>query len=90
MQTVFGKIFDFVSCPPADQRSRRSVASSTTSPSTSRQFKDVRVFTLHRPRDEPSLGFSVRGGSEHGLSIYISEIDEGSAAGNLALLVDLY
>ena len=28
-----------------------------------------------------ALGFSIRGGSEHGLGIYVSEIDEGSPAG---------
>ena len=39
------------------------------------------MFTIHRESAEPSLGFSVRGGSEHGLGLYISEIDEGSAAG---------
>ena len=28
-----------------------------------------------------ALGFSIRGGSEHGLGIYVSELDEGSPAG---------
>lgn len=27
------------------------------------------------------LGFSVRGGSEHGLGIFVSKVEEGSAAG---------
>lgn len=58
----------------------RSVASTSTNTS-GRHIKDVRVFTVQRDKDEPSLGFCVRGGSEHGLGIYVSEIDAGSAAG---------
>lgn len=27
------------------------------------------------------LGFSVRGGSEHGLGIFVSKVEEGSSAG---------
>ncbi|WAR22126.1 PDZD7-like protein [Mya arenaria] len=65
----------------------RSIASTSTNPSTSRQLKDVRVFTLQRDVGEPSLGFSVRGGAEHGLSVYISDIDADSAAERSGLLV---
>ena len=38
---------------------------------------------MYREKDEPSLGFCVRGGSEHGLGIYVSEIEDDSAAGNM-------
>ena len=37
------------------------------------------VFLVREP--EENLGFSVRGGSEHGLGIYVSEITEESPAG---------
>ena len=33
------------------------------------------------------LGISIRGGSEHGLGIYISEVDEGSVADTYGLKV---
>jgi hypothetical protein len=58
----------------------RSEASTSTIGS-GRHVKDVRVFTVLREKDEPSLGFCVRGGSEHGLGIYVSEIEDDSAAG---------
>ena len=41
---------------------------------------DLKIVTLLRGHYEP-LGFSIRGGSEHGLGIYISEVESGSAAG---------
>lgn len=40
----------------------------------------VKTVLLTRDPDE-NLGFSVRGGSEHGLGIYVSEIIQDSAAG---------
>ncbi|XP_064601311.1 PDZ domain-containing protein 7-like [Liolophura sinensis] len=43
------------------------------------EVEDVRVITITKSDDE-SLGFSVRGGSEHGLGIYVSEVDEDSVA----------
>lgn len=58
----------------------RSVASTSTSTS-GHHIRDVRVFNVYRDPGEANLGFSVRGGSEHGLGIYISEIDTGSTAG---------
>lgn len=40
---------------------------------------------IHAVRVEKSpagrLGFSVRGGSEHGLGIFVSKVEEGSSAG---------
>lgn len=64
----------------------RSIASASTSGS-SHHIRDVRVFTVHRDPKEGNLGFSVRGGSEHGLGIYVSEIDSGSAAEKSGLQV---
>lgn len=44
---------------------------------------------IHAVRVEKSpagrLGFSVRGGSEHGLGIFVSKVEEGSSAGERAL-----
>ncbi len=38
--------------------------------------------TISVMKDGPeNLGFSIRGGSEHGLGIFVSEVDETSAAG---------
>ena len=37
------------------------------------------VCIVRQPYDQ--LGFSIRGGSEHGLGIYVSELDPDSAAG---------
>ena len=45
--------------------------------STNAQLQTV---TLLKEKSE-QLGFSIRGGSEHGLGIYVSEVDIGSAAG---------
>lgn len=43
---------------------------------------------IHAVRVEKSpagrLGFSVRGGSEHGLGIFVSKVEEGSSAGEWA------
>ncbi|XP_060553441.1 PDZ domain-containing protein 7-like isoform X3 [Ruditapes philippinarum] len=64
----------------------RSEASTSTIGS-GRHVKDVRVFTVLREKDEPSLGFCVRGGSEHGLGIYVSEIEDDSAAGKAGIEV---
>ncbi len=36
------------------------------------------------------LGISIRGGSEHGLGIYISEVDDGSVADTYGLKVSVY
>lgn len=35
------------------------------------------------------LGISIRGGSEHGLGIYISEVDDGSVADTYGLKVSV-
>lgn len=44
---------------------------------------------IHAVRVEKSpagrLGFSVRGGSEHGLGIFVSKVEEGSSAGERGL-----
>ena len=40
----------------------------------------AKVVTLTKDQDE-GLGFSIRGGSEHGLGIFVSEVEEDSPAG---------
>ncbi|XP_048249231.1 PDZ domain-containing protein 7-like isoform X2 [Haliotis rufescens] len=39
---------------------------------------DLRVVVI--PHRDENLGFSIRGGSEHGLGIFVSEVDDGSTA----------
>ncbi|XP_029961365.1 whirlin-like [Salarias fasciatus] len=43
-------------------------------------FGDVRQVTLTRSRSHEGLGFSIRGGSEHGVGIYVSLVEPGSSA----------
>ncbi|XP_021361258.1 uncharacterized protein LOC110455442 isoform X2 [Mizuhopecten yessoensis] len=38
------------------------------------------VVTIQKVSQDGNLGFSVRGGAEHGLGVYVSEIEEGSLA----------
>ena len=42
---------------------------------------DVHIITIHSSPTQQGLGFSIRGGSEHGLCVYVSDIDRGSVAG---------
>ncbi|KAH3708217.1 uncharacterized protein LOC127857219 [Dreissena polymorpha] len=73
---------------PQFEGDRGSLGSgASTAPSTSRAIRDVRVFTIVKSPSEPSLGFAVRGGSEHGLGVYVSEVDPGSAAEQSGLQV---
>ncbi|XP_033756926.1 uncharacterized protein LOC117339451 isoform X2 [Pecten maximus] len=41
---------------------------------------EVVVVTIQKVSPDRNLGFSVRGGAEHGLGVYVSEIEEGSLA----------
>ncbi|XP_054876486.1 whirlin [Poeciliopsis prolifica] len=41
---------------------------------------EVRQVTLTRSRSQEGLGFSIRGGSEHGVGIYVSLVEPGSSA----------
>eukprot|EP00063_Salmo_salar_P016987 XP_013991822.1 PREDICTED: whirlin-like isoform X2 [Salmo salar] len=41
---------------------------------------DVRQVTLKRHKSNEGLGFSIRGGSEHGVGIYVSLVEPGSLA----------
>lgn len=43
-------------------------------------FCDVRQVTLTRSRSHEGLGFSIRGGSEHGVGIYVSLVEPDSSA----------
>uniref|UniRef100_A0A3B4U5Z4 Whirlin n=1 Tax=Seriola dumerili TaxID=41447 RepID=A0A3B4U5Z4_SERDU len=43
-------------------------------------FGEVRKVTLTRSRSHEGLGFSIRGGSEHGVGIYVSLVEPGSSA----------
>nr|XP_057934168.1 PDZ domain-containing protein 7-like [Doryrhamphus excisus]XP_057934169.1 PDZ domain-containing protein 7-like [Doryrhamphus excisus]XP_057934171.1 PDZ domain-containing protein 7-like [Doryrhamphus excisus]XP_057934172.1 PDZ domain-containing protein 7-like [Doryrhamphus excisus] len=48
--------------------------------------EDLHTITVDKSRDG-KLGFSVRGGSEHGLSIFVSKVEDGSTAEDAGLLV---
>lgn len=41
---------------------------------------DTRYVTLKRTKSQEGLGFSIRGGAEHGVGIYVSLIEPGSSA----------
>ncbi|XP_026167737.1 whirlin-like isoform X2 [Mastacembelus armatus] len=43
-------------------------------------YGEVRKVTLKRSRSHEGLGFSIRGGSEHGVGIYVSLVEPGSSA----------
>ncbi|KAM6943914.1 whirlin [Lycodopsis pacificus] len=43
-------------------------------------FREVRKVTLTRSRIHEGLGFSIRGGSEHGVGIYVSLVEPGSSS----------
>ncbi|KAM9858191.1 whirlin [Aulostomus maculatus] len=43
-------------------------------------FGEMRQVTLTRSRSHEGLGFSIRGGSEHGVGIYVSLVEPGSSA----------
>lgn len=43
-------------------------------------FGEVRQVTLTRSRSHEGLGFSIRGGSEHGVGIYVSLVEPESSA----------
>lgn len=43
-------------------------------------FEEVRHVTLTRSRSHEGLGFSIRGGSEHGVGIYVSLVEPDSSA----------
>lgn len=44
--------------------------------------EDLHTITVDKSVDG-KLGFSVRGGSEHGLSIFVSKVEDNSAAGEM-------
>lgn len=46
------------------------------------ESEDLHTITVDKSEDG-KLGFSVRGGSEHGLSIFVSKVEDSSTAGNL-------
>ncbi|KPP66807.1 hypothetical protein Z043_114654 [Scleropages formosus] len=48
---------------------------------------EVRQVTLKRNKSNEGLGFSIRGGSEHGVGIYVSLVEPGSLAEKEGLVV---
>lgn len=48
--------------------------------------EDIHTVTVDKSPDG-RLGFSVRGGSEHGLGIFVSKVEDDSSAGKVELYV---
>uniref|UniRef100_A0A4W6C2N1 PDZ domain containing 7 n=1 Tax=Lates calcarifer TaxID=8187 RepID=A0A4W6C2N1_LATCA len=59
---------------------------SPTEVSDSNDSEDLHTITVDKSVDG-KLGFSVRGGSEHGLSIFVSKVEDDSTAEEAGLLV---
>ncbi|KAI3372493.1 hypothetical protein L3Q82_022693 [Scortum barcoo] len=66
------------SCPGALSDPEQSA--STAPQVLQNPFGEVRQVTLTRSRSHEGLGFSIRGGSEHGVGIYVSLVEPGSSA----------
>ncbi|XP_070761045.1 whirlin-like [Enoplosus armatus] len=68
-------------CPPDGFTSAAAAAEPPASPLYYESpFGEMRRVTLTRSRSQEGLGFSIRGGSEHGVGIYVSLVEPGSSA----------
>ncbi|XP_034064205.1 whirlin isoform X1 [Gymnodraco acuticeps] len=56
------------------------LSASLATPLCEGPFGEVRKVLLARTRSHEGLGFSIRGGSEHGVGIYVSLVEPGSSA----------
>ncbi|KAM9811055.1 whirlin-like [Neosynchiropus ocellatus] len=56
-------------------------------PASECSAKKTRRVTLTRTRDHEGLGFSIRGGAEHGVGVYVSLVEPGSSAAREGLRV---
>ncbi|KAL3062257.1 hypothetical protein OYC64_002124 [Pagothenia borchgrevinki] len=56
------------------------LSASLAAPVCEGPFGEVRKVLLTRTRSHEGLGFSIRGGSEHGVGIYVSLVEPGSSA----------
>ena len=66
--------------PKKESKGQRNESNASISPDV------IRTLTLHRPKGV-TLGFSIRGGREHNLGIYVSHVDSLSLAERCGLLV---
>ncbi|XP_059404280.1 whirlin-like isoform X2 [Carassius carassius] len=58
-----------------------STTAEGTAPALMEEAPDeIRQVTLKRSKSHEGLGFSIRGGSEHGVGIYVSLVEPGSSA----------
>uniref|UniRef100_A0A673LM21 PDZ domain-containing protein n=1 Tax=Sinocyclocheilus rhinocerous TaxID=307959 RepID=A0A673LM21_9TELE len=58
-----------------------STTAEGTAPALMQEAPDeIRQVTLKRSKSHEGLGFSIRGGSEHGVGIYVSLVEPGSSA----------
>ncbi|XP_010075524.1 PREDICTED: PDZ domain-containing protein 7, partial [Pterocles gutturalis] len=64
----------------------RVILINTPIEATSNESDIINAITVEKSMDG-KLGFSVRGGSEHGLGIFVSKVEEGSAAEQAGLCV---
>ncbi|KAM8866036.1 whirlin-like isoform 1-T1 [Synchiropus picturatus] len=60
---------------------------SQEAPASECSAKKIRRVTLTRTRDHEGLGFSIRGGAEHGVGVYVSLVEPGSSAAREGLRV---
>ncbi|RXN10436.1 whirlin-like isoform X2 [Labeo rohita] len=70
---------------PSHGSMRAAPVFSTTSEGTAAAMMqeapdEIRQVTLKRSKSHEGLGFSIRGGSEHGVGIYVSLVEPGSSA----------
>eukprot|EP00117_Sycon_ciliatum_P007688 scpid33521/ scgid10693/ Whirlin len=64
-----------------------SMAGSTAGNHREQPVQQLRQVTLNRMSDRQSLGFSICGGREHGMGVYVSTLDPGSLAERSGLRV---
>lgn len=64
-----------------------SVKGSNRTSGQRREAIQVRQITLNRASDHASLGFSICGGREHGMGVFVSSVDQGSLAERSGLRV---
>ncbi|XP_031685359.1 whirlin-like [Oncorhynchus kisutch] len=74
-------------CPCPDSFSTTADGTAPLSFMQGEAVGEIREVTLRRSKSNEGLGFSIRGGSEHGVGIYVSLVEPGSFAENEGLRV---
>ncbi|XP_064792546.1 whirlin-like [Oncorhynchus masou masou] len=74
-------------CPCPDSFSTTADGTAPLSFMQGEAVGEIREVTLRRSKSNEGLGFSIRGGSEHGVGIYVSLVEPGSFAENEGLRI---